>query len=49
MEVPVTRVYDHKGNLLEEVRREFEFSMEAKKAIARYVCKLIKESEEEEA
>lgn len=45
--VPVFRSYDRKGNLIKEVRKDVEFSMEAKKAIARYIYALIKEHERE--
>lgn len=48
MEIPVFSVYDHKGNLLKEVRREVELSMEVKKAIAGYIYTLIRESEKQD-
>lgn len=43
--IPVFQSYDHKGNLIKEVRKDVELSMEAKKAIAQYIYALIKERE----
>jgi len=43
MKIPVLSVYDRKGNLIKEEYRDVELSLEAKKAIARYIYSLIKE------
>jgi len=48
LRVPVLRIYDHSGNLLNEVCRETTLSLEAKEAIVKYIYKKIIHDRERE-